>query len=324
VETGTLTWRALTTEDAPALARANAVVEAVDCTGEHFSEQDVRDELEDESIDLGRDTLGALAPDGEVVAFARVHGSAEVGDLDRVDADGAVVPAARGRGLGRRLLEWAGERAAGLHRERHPNIPGAVCVDAHENNPSKQALVRAVGYAATRWGYTMARSSDDPLPDVPPARPGLTLAPYAADRDVAVRGAHREAFADNWGYTPPDEQRWSRWYTGAKPFRPDVSWLVLDGDEVTAYLLTFCWEADAAATGVREAFVGQLGVRPGWRRRGLGGLLLAAALQSYRSAGYGRSALAVDAGNATGALGLYERAGYAVTDTWVTWIKPLG
>jgi ribosomal protein S18 acetylase RimI-like enzyme len=65
-------------------------------------------------------------------------------------------------------------------------------------------------------------------------------------------------------------------------------------------------------------------VRPGWRRRGLGPLLLAAALRSYRSAGYERSALVVDTGNATGALRLYERAGYAVKDSSVTWTKPLG
>ncbi len=324
METRTLTWRALTTADAPALTRAYAAAEAVDGTGDHHSEQDVRDELEDESTDLGRDSLAALAPDGEFVAFTRVHGSAEVRDLDRIYADGSVLPAARGRGLGRRLLGWAEERAAGLHRERHPDIPGAICVDVHENNPRKQALVRAAGYEATRWWYRMARTLDGPLPAVPPTPPGLTLAPYAADRDEAVRQAHREAFAGHWGATPPDEQYWSRWYTGARAFRADVSRLVLDGDAVAAYLLTYLWEADAVATGVREAFLGQLGVRPGWRRRGLGGLLLAAALQSYRSAGYERSVLTVDTGNATGALGLYERAGYAVRDTSVTWMKGPG
>jgi mycothiol synthase len=323
VENRTLTWRALTTEDAPALTRAYAAVEAVDHTDEHFSEQDVRDELEDATIDLRRDSLAALAPEGEVVAFGWVHGSVEVHDLDRIDAEGAVVPAARRRGLGRRLLEWAEERAARLHSERHPNSPGAVCVDVHQNNPGKQALVQAAGYEATRWWYRMARNLDDPLPDAPPPPPGLTVAPYTAARDEAVRQAHREAFAGDWGAGPPDEQQWRQRYTGAQMFRPEVSWLVLDGDVVVGYLLTYFWEADAAGTGVREAFVGLLGVRPVWRRRGLGALLLATALESYRPAGYERSVLTVDTGNVTGALRLYERAGYAVKDTSVVWTKPL-
>ncbi len=195
VDTRTLTWRALTTEDAPALTRAYTAIETVDDTGEHYSDQDVREVLEDESIELGRDSIAALAPDGEVVAFAWVQCSSEVRDLDRVELDGAVLPAARGLGLGRRLLEWAEERAAGLHRERHRDIPGAISVVVHENNPSKQALVRAAGYEATRWDYTMTRTMDDPLPDVPPTPPGLTVTPYTADRDEAVRHAHREAFA---------------------------------------------------------------------------------------------------------------------------------
>jgi len=323
VETGALRWRALRRQDAPALARARGVVEAVDATGEHVSEQDVRDELEDEVIDLGRDTLGALVVGGEFVAFARVHGSAEVGDADRVYADGAVLPAVRGRGLGRRLLGWAEERAASLHRERHPDVPGAVCVVVHDNNASAQALVRAAGYEATRRVHTMTRPVDDPLPTIPATPPGLTLTRYVAERDEAVRQAHRVAFSGHWGSTPPDEQRWSRSFTGSRAFRPDLSWLLLDGDEVAGYLLSYFWEADAAATGVREAFVGQLGVRPERRRRGLGGVLLATALQSYRPAGYQRSALTVDTANATGALGLYERAGFAVKDTYVTWTKPL-
>jgi mycothiol synthase len=323
VETRTLSWRPLTTDDAPALARAWEAVEAVDQTGEHLSEQDLRELLEDESIDLARDSLAALSPDDKLVAFAWVKGPAEVRDLDRLDVDGAVLPAHRGNGLGLRLLDWAAQRAAALHRERHPDVRGAASVVVHENNPSKQALVRAAGYEARRWAYTMSRTLDDPLPDASPAPPGLTLAPYAVERDEAVRQAHREAFAGDWGFSPPDEQAWSRWYTGTQTFRREVSWLVLDGEDVAAYLLSYFWEADAAATGVREAYVGHLGVRPAWRRRGLGGLLLATALPSYRAAGYERSALGVDTANPTGALGLYERAGFRVTDTWVTWTKPL-
>jgi hypothetical protein len=97
----TLTWRALTADDAAALARVLAAVEAVDSTGEHSSEQDFRDELEDHAVDLGTDTLAALDPDGELIAFARVQGPAELGDLNRVYGDGAVLPAARGHVAGR-------------------------------------------------------------------------------------------------------------------------------------------------------------------------------------------------------------------------------
>lgn len=318
-----ISWRSLTLEDAPALARAYAAAEAVDGTGEHYSEQDVRDVLEDDALDLGRDTVAAVAADGEIVAFAWVYGSAEVGDVDRFDAEGTVVPAARRSGLGRRLLTWAEERADGLHRERHPDVPGAVCVHVHESNPGKQALVRAAGYTEIRWQYRMTHTLDDPLPEVPPTPPGFALTRYDADRAEAVRHAHREAFAGEWGASPPDEQSWSQWYVGSNTFRPEVSWLVMRGDEVAAYVLTYFWAADAAATGVREAFLGQLGVRPAWRRRGLGGLLLATALRSYRAAGYERSALTVDSANASGALGLYERAGFAVSGSWVTWLKSL-
>lgn len=53
---------------------------------------------------------------------------------------------------------------------------------------------------------------------------------------------------------------------------------MLDGDEVAAYLLSYLYAADVEATGIREAWVGQLGTRARWRRRGLGTLLLAAAL----------------------------------------------
>ena len=323
MQTAGLTWRALTTADVPALTRTYEAIEAVDRTGDHYSEQDVRDELEGGSPDLAADTIAALGPGGEVVAFARLQCPDEVHDVDHVHADGGVVPWARGQGLGRRLLVWAEDRAAHLHRERHPDRPGAVRVEVHENNPSKEGLVRAAGYEAVRWEYRMTHGLDGALPTVLPAPPGLAVTPYVAERDEAVRQAHRDAFADHWGAAPPDEQRWARAYTGMRAFRPEVSWLVLEGDELAAYLLSYFWEADAAATGVRDAFVGQLGVRVGWRRRGLGALLLATALRSYRGAGYERAVLGVDTGNATGALGLYERAGFTVQSRSASWLKPL-
>jgi ribosomal protein S18 acetylase RimI-like enzyme len=169
----------------------------------------------------------------------------------------------------------------------------------------------------------MTRRLDQALPAVGQPPPGVVVARYSPHRDTAVWRAHCEAFLDHWGFVAPDAQRWARDHTGMRAFEPDLSWLALDGDEVAGYLLTYFWEADAVGTGVREAFVGQLGVLRPWRRRGIGGLLLATALASYADAGYERAVLTVDTGNATGALGVYERAGFAVRDTSTTWIKRL-
>lgn len=99
---------------------------------------------------------------------------------------------------------------------------------------------------------------------------------------------------------------------------------MLDGEELAAYLLTYFWAADLQATGVREAWVGQLGTRPAWRRRSLGSLLLATALDRYREAGYQHAGLDVDTENADGALGFYQRLGFVVDQRSVSWTKPVG
>jgi len=318
-----LTWRPATAADVPAWARLLSAVEAADRTGENYGEADLAEELADPSLDLARDTLVAAAPDGELVAFGGLRGSATVRDVDRIWLGGAVHPAARGRGLGRRLLTWQERRAAELHHERHPGVPGQLQVGVYDSAESQAALVRAAGYTPARYFNDMERDLTAELPPVPPAPDRLRVVPFDARYDEATRLAHREAFADHWGSTLPDPQRWQHWYTGSQSFRPDVSLLVLDGDEVAAYLLSYFWAADAEATGVREAWVGQLGTRSAWRRRGLASLLLATALATYRDAGYQQAGLDVDSENPTGALGLYERLGFTVAHRWVTWCKPV-
>ena len=316
-----LTWRPATEADLPALARLFAAIEAVDRTGENYDESDLADDLADPTLDAERDTLVAAGPDGELWAYGAIRGSATVLDTDRLWLDGGAHPALRGRGLGRRVLAWQEPRAVELHRERHPQVPGQLLVGVYETVPTRQALVRRAGYEPVRWFHDMQRYLAGELPPVPATPAGLRVVPFDPARDEAVRQAHREAFAGHWGSVPPDQERWRHWYTGARTFRPEVSLLVLDGDEVAAYLLSYFFAADAEATGVRAAWVGQLGTRAAWRRRGLGTLLLATALARYREAGYQAARLDVDTENGTGALGLYERLGFTVDHRWVTWMK---
>jgi ribosomal protein S18 acetylase RimI-like enzyme len=42
-----------------------------------------------------------------------------------------------------------------------------------------------------------------------------------------------------------------------------------------------------------------------------------------KAAGFATASLGVDAGSPTGAVGLYQRIGFTVTDTWIAERKPL-
>jgi ribosomal protein S18 acetylase RimI-like enzyme len=189
--------------------------------------------------------------------------------------------------------------------------------------PTLRLLGRS-GYTPVRWWNTMRLDLADPPAQAARELPGgLRVVPFDPRYDDAVRRAHNEAFAGHWGSSERDAGEWAQWFTGQRAFSAATSHLALDGDEVAGYLLAYHWAAEEAATGVREAYIGQLGTRSTWRGRGVATALLGRALAASREAGFQRASLDVDTANATGALGLYERFGFAVDVRRISHVKPL-
>jgi mycothiol synthase len=319
-----LTWRSLGRADIPALTRLFAAAEEVDRTGEHMDEQDVEEEFQAAGFDPQRQSFGAVGPDGELVCGGLVHLPRTVRDVDRVGLSGTVHPVYRGEGIGRQLLTWQEARGEARHRARHPAVPGQLMLCPYAHVTDHVRLAERSGYTAVRWFNEMLRDLNEPVPEPPPVPAGLRLVPFDPSLDDAVRRAHNEAFVQHWGSSERDQVGWAEWFTRARAFEPAVSFLVLDGDQVAAYLLSYHWPADAAATGLRDAWIGQIGTRPPWRGRGLGSAMIGRALVAYRDAGYHRAALGVDTENVTGALRLYERHGFTVEVRRVSYVKPLG
>lgn len=319
-----LVWRAITTRDAAAWAALLAAAEAVDATEEHFSVEDLLEELADPALEIGQDTVAAFAGSA-MVAYGLVRRASTVRDRDLYDLEGCVHPSHRRRRLGSAVLARLAERAAHRHRQQHPELPGQLQLRLHDGNRGSAALARLAGLSPVRYWYHMARELTGL--DSPPAAGGLRVVGYHRDRDNAVRRARNEAFADHWGFVQRDEADWRHWYTGSRSFRPALSALVLDGAgasaEIAAFLLSYEYEADVAASGVRVAWIGQLGTRPAWRGRGLASALIGHVLAGYAASGYQRAALVVDTANPTGALGLYRRAGFVPTARWTTFSRPL-
>jgi mycothiol synthase len=318
-----LTWRPLTTADVPALTRLLAAAEKVDDKGEHSDEDEVAEWLSSPGIDLATDSLGGFDVDGSLVAAGLVMAPERVRTEDRISIDGIVHPAARRQGIGTRLLHWQEERAAAVHAARFPSLPGETELGSVETIASKRALAAANGYRDIRWWSDMRRDLSGPLPPMPPVPDGLRVQRFTPEFIEPARVAHNEAFSEHFGSSERSPEIWTHWFVSESHFRPEISFLVLDGDEIAAYQLAHFYPADAAATGRRTAYIGQLGTRAPYRRRGLGSLLLATGLAAFKEAGYDVAELGVDTENATGALGLYERIGFVPVRRSVTSVKPL-
>jgi mycothiol synthase len=205
------------------------------------------------------------------------------------------------------FFEWAeGEaRRRGLGRVRVYVPAGHELAD----------VASARGYRLWRSSYTMEIALDEPPPDVH-VPDGIDVRSYDGADAAALRAAIDDAFADDPFHHPLSEGGFREFYLGARGFDPTLWLLAWDGRELAGFVLAFAERVGEPDLG----WVGTLGVRGRWRRRGLGEALLRAAFRDLHGRGLRGVGLGVDAENVTGALRLYERVGMRVTrraDNWV-------
>jgi mycothiol synthase len=286
-------------EDAAAVAELTVAYDLRWCGVADTSADDILDDWR--GVDLDRDTwLWEL--DGRVAAFGIVFVRHE-----RLHSDGYVHPELLGRGYGTAILERMEARA----RERGFDRIGSATLVA---DSAAVSLFESRGYRDVRHFFRMAIELNTPPPE--PSWPA-DLAPRPVEREQlpAFHAAKEEAFAKEWGHVP---QSFEAFVARAvdRP-RADLSlWTaVWDGDRVAATLI--------AGQELGGGWVASLGVREPWRRRGLGLALLRRSFGQFRERGERRVQLGVDAGNETGAIGLYERAGMHVVWEAVVFQKEL-
>ena len=323
-----VTLRPLTHDDIPELARHLADVEAVDRTGEHYNEDDLVEEFANPDIELGKDIVGAFelstgsGPGGErILGYFAVYPRSADDTHHKIHLEGSVRPDRRGEGIGTLLVHTMLTRADEVHAERGLERPARYGVTGLSDNTAQEQVLLEHGLRPERWNFVMRRQLGDVGP--PPARPdGYELRRYDESLSVAMHEAHNAAFVDHPNFTPWSEVMWKQWVTDSRNFRPELSLVVVDRAEperVLAYVQSNEFDAYFEATGRREAFVAKVGTRREHRGRGLAGALLAHALAAYQEAGFDEASLDVDSENPTGALGIYERAGFATESRWTNY-----
>jgi ribosomal protein S18 acetylase RimI-like enzyme len=227
---------------------------------------------------------------------------------DETHSWASVHPEAGGNGLATWLLERAEQRARKVGSR-------SVQAGRFAENTVAHALLERLGFREVRHFYRM-RIELDGEPEPPHWPTGLEPAPFRLEDGRAFHEALNEAFAEEWGFHSMPFDEWRRIRLEAPDTDLSLWFLARDGDEIAGV---------ARCEGKRDGggWIGALGVRKAWRRRGLGLALLRHAFREFHRRGEPHVGLGVDAANATGATQLYERAGMRVISEDVVYEKEL-
>lgn len=172
------------------------------------------------------------------------------------------------------------------------------------------------GYRPIRSSWTMEIEFGVEAPAEPVVPDGIELRSYRhPDDERAVYEALQEAFAENWDFRPESIEQWREFTVKWRNFDPDVWLVALEGDEVVGASLNYPERADDPGHG----WIGTIGVRRPWRRRGVGEALIRRTFALLHARGLRKVRLSVDSQNPTGATRLYERVGMSVLRQSNTW-----
>ena len=261
---------------------------------------------------LEKDAWVVETSDGRIVGYEEFSNRYAHASLV---GDGYVHHDFMGRGIGTAMMRALEARAREEMKLANPDlrvfirngisIGDKVAREMHENE----------GYQTIRFSWRMEITLDD-MPSTPMFPAGIELRPFVLDQhDHAVFEAHEEAFSDHWGHTPGTYENWQHRTTSRDDFDPSLWYIAWDGDQVAGYSLC------RYRNGI--GWVGTLGVRRPWRKRGLGEALLLHSFAEFYTRGQKIIGLGVDAANPTGATRLYQKAGMHVASEYVIYEKEL-
>jgi mycothiol synthase len=244
------------------------------------------------SFDVPASTVGIF--DGD-----RLVGYAEHTEHERGDA--AVHPDRQGEGLGSLLARWM----QGLARSRGKAMVG---MPTPEGSPGDR-LLDGLGYVV-RWTSWVLRLPEGERVPERPLPPGYTVGEAREDQWREAHAVKEDAFLE-WSVRDREPFEDFEAQTRRRPgWEPWMLRVVTDPeDRVAAVAVVLLASQDS------EAYIDSLATRADQRHRGLAQALLVDAFAAGREHGAASFCLATD--TRTGALGLYEKVGMRVTDTWV-------
>jgi mycothiol synthase len=303
--------------DIPALTRIANDAMAADEVADRLTVAQLRIELRpDEKSNPATDLIVAEV-DGATVGFVKVEWIDTNDGLREYRSWGEVDPAWRRRGVGSVLMAQARQRIAEVaagHDIDRPRVAGCWAADTDRG---AHVLYEQNGYQAVRWFFHMTRDLADPIADIPLPE-GLEVRPVTREDAHRLFMADNEAFLDHFGGVDTSDAHFARWVDGPE-FDPSLHVVAFDGDEIAGAVINAIYPDANRDLGVERGWLDSVFTRRPWRGRGLAHALVARSLTLIRDLGMAEAILGVDAGNETGALGVYTDNGFVASEKFTAY-----
>lgn len=271
-------------------------------------------------FDPARDVF-IVEVDGEFVATGRLYLRVNDAGARNFIHLGCVRPAWRGGGIGSALLRAKEQRMHEIMATRHETATYLARTVAADTEPHYTTLLSDNGYAPVRQHYHMhgPLSGEIPTADLPV---GLEVRAVHEEHLRAIWEAKQEAFRDHWGSFLATEWQYQNFVND--PDRDVSLWRVAwEGDQVAGMVLGAIHFPENEQYQRQQGWLEQVAVRRPWRKRGLARALMLQVMRELQARGMTQAALDVDAENLTGALRLYESAGFRAVKHWTFYDKTL-
>ena len=273
---------------------------------------ELRNDWSTPGFDIETDAWVVKTIDGRVVGYEELFNEYAHTSLR---GDGYVHPDFEGRGIGTALLRALEARARKEIDLAEPEHRVFVRNAMESRDIVAREMHAAEGYKPVRYTWRMEITLEEP-PPAPDWPQDIELRPFNLEQhDYLVYRAHQDAFRDHWGFVPRSYEFWQHHMIEDENFDPSQWYIAWDGDQIAGYAL--------CRYRLGNSWVGTLGVRRPWRKRGLGLALLYHSFEEFYQRGDRLIMLGVDSENPNGATRLYLKAGMHVASEYVFYEKEL-
>ncbi len=259
--------------------------------------------------------------EGKMIGFSRVWWILKSDGMRAYTHFAMLLPEWRGKGIRRAMLRYNEQRLREIATGHPREVKRIFETWAADTEVDWDSLLVSEGYKPARYLFEMVRQDLNEIPDLPLPE-GIEVRPALPQHYRTIWDAEAEAFQDHWGATEWRDE-WFERFQELSFFNPGLWQVAWDKDQVAGMVLNFIDEEENKEYHRKRGYTENISVRRPWRRRGLARALLARSLKVLEDHGMTEAALAVDAENISGALGLYEGMGFRTVKRHTTYHKPL-